>query len=129
FDPATDKVFLFSLGPANPFGPVILLNGVPQPTTMQLQTRQKYRFRLINISAAFGSLRVALKNGGALISWRILKKDGADLPVAYRNLQPADLQVSVGETYDIEFESTEPQQMVIEGSNPDGRRTSQLLVF
>ena len=96
---------------------------------MQLRTRQKYRFRLINISTAFGSLRVALKNGGALISWRTLKKDGADLPVAYSNLQPADLQVSVGETYDIEFEAGEPQQIMLEGSNPDGRRTSQLLVF
>lgn len=129
FDPDTDKTFLFALGPQNPFGPVVLLNGLPQPTAMQLKTRTKYRFRLINISTAFGSLRVALKNNGALISWRLLKKDGADLPEAETQLSPADVQVSVGETYDIEFESGDPQQIILEGSNPDGRRASQVLNF
>ena len=130
FDPETDKTFLFALGPQNPFGPVVLLNGLPQPTAMQLRTRTKYRFRLINISTAFGSLRVALKNNGALISWRLLKKDGADLPEAFTSqLSPADLQVSVGETYDVEFETNDPQQILLEGSNPDGRRASQVLNF
>jgi FtsP/CotA-like multicopper oxidase with cupredoxin domain len=129
YEPETDKTFLFALGPTNPYGPVVLLNGLPQPTAMQLKTRTVYRFRLINISPAFGSLHVALKNGGALISWRVIKKDGADLPAAYNQLQPADQLVSVGETYDVEFESNDPQQIILEGSNPDGRRASQVLNF
>ena len=37
-DPATDKAFLFSQGPNEPFGvATILINGVPQPNTMRLK--------------------------------------------------------------------------------------------
>ncbi len=132
-DPETDKAFLFALGPANPFGPVVLLNGLPQPTAMQLSAGQKYRMRFINISAAFGSLRVSLRppgeQQGKPVAWRVIKKDGADLPSAYDKLQPASLQVSVGETFDVEFESSSPQELLLEGANPDGRRASQLLNF
>jgi hypothetical protein len=106
---------------------------------MQLSAGRKYRMRFINISAAFGSLRVSLRppspqgqQGVAPVqevAWRVIKKDGADLPSAFEKARPASLQVSVGETYDVEFESRQPQELLLEGANPDGRRATQLLNF
>ena len=44
YDPATDKAFLFSQGPNEPFGAaMILMNGVPQPNTLRLKVGATYR--------------------------------------------------------------------------------------
>ena len=130
YDSATDKVFLFGTGPAQPFGAALLLNGTPQPTQMQLKTGTKYRFRLINITAAFGVLRVSLRQAGVPVQWRNIAKDAVEVPAAAAKWKPADQAIGIGETYDFEYEATVPQELALEGLSPnDGRRAIQALVF
>ena len=130
YDPKTDKTFLFSVGRYEPYGNVLLMNGTPQPTLMRLKTGTKYRFRFINITPAFATLRVALKQGGTPVLWRIIAKDAVALPPQAAKMKPADQLVSVGETYDVEYEAAAPQELTLEGWAPnDMRRTTQTLVF
>ena len=82
FDPASDKTFLFSLGVFEPFGELLLINGQPQPAPFRLVTGTKYRFRLINISPDNARMRASLRKAGTPVQWRIVAKDGADLPPA-----------------------------------------------
>jgi FtsP/CotA-like multicopper oxidase with cupredoxin domain len=131
YDPATDRSFLFSQGPNDPYGAALLLmNGVPQPSTMQLRTGTKYRLRFMNITPSVGNLRVSLRQTGIPVQWRFISKDAADVPAGDATMRRADQQVSVGETYDFEFEATAPVQLTLEGINPnDTRRVVQTLVF
>ena len=130
FDPANDKIFLFSQAPAEPFGGVLLMNGTPQPPSMQLKTGTKYRFRFINITPSIATLRVSMRQAGVPTQWRILAKDAVDLPPAAAKMKLADQLVSVGETYDFEYEAASPQELTLEGLNPgDMRRAIQNLLF
>ena len=130
-DPATDKTFLFSQTPRDLFGTAMLLmNGVPQPRTMELATGTKYRFRFMNITPSVANLRVSLRQAGVPVEWRAVAKDAVDLPASEATPRPADLQVSVGETYDFEFDATDPVELTLEGLQPnDTRRAVQTLVF
>jgi FtsP/CotA-like multicopper oxidase with cupredoxin domain len=131
WDPDTDKAFLFSQSPGDPFGAAMLLmNGVPQPNTMQLRTGVKYRFRFINITPSVANLRVSLRQTGDVVGWRAVARDAVDLPPSRAILQDADVQVSVGETFDIEYETSQPKTLTLEGIQPnDTRRAVQTIVF
>ena len=123
--------FLFSQTPREPFGAAMLLmNGVPQPTTMELATGTKYRFRFMNITPSVANLRVSMRQAGVPVEWRAVAKDAVDLPASEATLRRADLQISVGETYDFEFDATDPVELTLEGLQPnDTRRAVQTLVF
>jgi FtsP/CotA-like multicopper oxidase with cupredoxin domain len=130
-DPATDKAFLFSQSPPDPFGAAMLLmNGVPQPRTMELTTGTRYRFRFINITPSVANLRVSLRQDGIPVEWRAVAKDAIDLSVSAATMRRADLQISVGETYDFEFEASAATELTLEGVQPnDTRRVVQTLIF
>lgn len=130
-DPATDKAFLFSQSPPDPFGAAMLLmNGVPQPRSMELTTGTVYRFRFVNITPSVANLRVSLRQDAVPVEWRAVAKDAVDLSPSEATMRRADLQISVGETYDFEFEATAPMQLTLEGIQPnDTRRVVQTLVF
>ncbi|MDO8795528.1 MAG: multicopper oxidase domain-containing protein [Vicinamibacterales bacterium] len=131
FDPETDRAFLFSQSPGDPFGPpLLLMNGVPQPAALRLRTGTTYRLRFMNITPAAANLRVSLRRAGAPVQWRAVAKDGVDLPAAAATMRPADLQVSVGETFDFEYEAAAPGEVTLEGLQPnDMRRVVQTLIF
>jgi FtsP/CotA-like multicopper oxidase with cupredoxin domain len=131
YDAATDRPFLFSQSPADPFGAAMLLmNGVPQPNTLQLRTGVKYRFRFINITPSVANLRVSLRDAGEPVQWRAVAKDAVELPASQATMRPADVQVSVGETYDFEYTAGAPGQLTLEGIQPnDTRRVVQTIVF
>ena len=130
FDPASDKTFLFSLGVFEPLGELLLINGHPQPAPMRLVTGRKYRFRLINISPNNEGMRASLRKAGIPVQWRIIAKDGADLPPAAAEMRTAEFRISVGETYDFEFEASAPQELALEVYLPGPRlRATQGLVF
>ena len=130
-DPDTDRAFLFSQSPGDPFGAAMLLmNGVPQPNTMQLRTGTKYRLRFVNITPSVANLRVSLRKNGEPVAWRAVARDAVDLPAAQSTMRAADLQVSVGETYDFEYTADAPGQLTLEGIQPnDTRRVVQTIVF
>ena len=57
-----------------------------------------------------------------LVKWRPLAKDGADLPERDRTLRPAQQTVSIGETYDIEFQPLERGELRLEVRPPSAGR-------
>ena len=130
-DPETDLEFLFSQSPNDPFGAAMLLmNGVPQPSTLNLETGRTYRFRFMNITPSVANLRVSLREHGEPVTWRLVAKDAIDVAPSLAVPQRADLQISVGETYDFEFRAAKPGQLTLEGIQPnDTRRVVQTLIF
>jgi FtsP/CotA-like multicopper oxidase with cupredoxin domain len=108
FDPDGDRIFLFSLGNYSPLGYMMLVNGQPGPDPLLLQTGRRYRFRLINITDEGMDLRVRLLSTHGPISWKVLAKDGADLPPAQIATSPADMILTVGATCDVEVTLEEP---------------------
>jgi len=129
YDPATDKSFLFSQGPNEPYGfALFLMNGAPQLNVMRLKTGTTYRFRFMNITPSVNNLRVSLREAGSPVEWRFLAKDAVDAPPGMVRL--ADQMIAVGETYDFEYTATSPQELTLEGIQPnDTRRAVQTLIF
>lgn len=104
YDPEHDRVFVFSAGRYPPFGFILLVNGHPEPDPISLRTTTPYRLRLINITDNSADLRVRLLKNGAPVQWKVIAKDGASLPPAQLKFTGADLGITVGETYDVEYQ-------------------------
>lgn len=130
FDTVSDRVFLFSAGIFEPFGEVLLINGSVQPQPLRLTSGTKYRFRLINISVNHVGMMVSLRKGGVPVQWRIVAKDGADLSPSMATLQNAEMHITVGETYDVQYEANAPQELALEIYLPGPKlRVTQALIF
>lgn len=108
YDSEHDRVFVLSMGRYAPFGLVLLVNGHPQPDPIELQTGQLYRLRFINICDDAADLRLRLTAKDAPVQWEAVAKDGADLPPQQRKFVTADMAITVGETYDFEYQSPTP---------------------
>ena len=64
------------------------------------------------------------------MQWRIIAKDGTDLPPAAAAMQTAESRITVGETYDFEFEASTPQELALEVYLPGPKLgATQALVF
>lgn len=103
YDPEHDRTFIFGVGNYAPFGYLLLINGNPQPDLVGLQAGVKYHLRLINITDNFSDMRVRLTFNDSATQWKIVAKDGADLPPAQLKTSTAEMWLTVGETYDIEY--------------------------
>jgi manganese oxidase len=108
YDPGHDRILVFSASRFPPFGYLLLVNGHPQPDPVELHTATRYRLRLINITDDGADLRVRLMNKGEPVQWRVIAKDGADLPPAQLRSSAADMGITVGETYDVEYQADTP---------------------
>lgn len=130
-DPARDQTFVFGMGRFQPFGLMLLINGNPQPGPLHLSAGRKCRLRLINIAPNQANLHVSLRDAGVPVHWRIIAKDGADLPAALIKPSVAEMIVSVGETYDVEYEAAKPEELSLEAylPGPAKRRATQALLF
>jgi manganese oxidase len=100
-DPDTDRVFLLgSLGTGE--DPPAAVNGRLEPEPIDLRAGDSYRLRFMHISPD-DDKQVQLLSGDEPVSWEFIAKDGADLPSHQVRTQPADLAISVGETYDFRW--------------------------
>jgi FtsP/CotA-like multicopper oxidase with cupredoxin domain len=108
YDPEHDRIFVFSAGDYAPFGFLLLVNGHPEPDPVELHPSTRYRLRLINITNGIADLRVRLTNKGVPVQWKVIAKDGADLPPAQLRSSTADMGITVGETYDVEYQAETP---------------------
>jgi len=117
FDPEIDRVFL--LGGSGPGSPAIEVNRSTNPPPLLLRAGVKYRFRFINITPNFNAV-VWLRGDGAPLQWKPIAKDGADLPPAQMGMRAAKQLVSVGETYDYEYEPSAPGEFRLEFARPAG---------
>ncbi|MBZ5597159.1 MAG: multicopper oxidase domain-containing protein [Acidobacteriia bacterium] len=130
YDPAHDLTFLFSSGKYAPFGYMLLLNGSPEPRPISLQAGTRYRWRLINITDNLVNLRVRLTSNDAPVQWKIIAKDGMDLPPAQLRSSVADMEITVGETYDVEFQADSPGTAELHsGVRQFPVRVTQVLTF
>jgi FtsP/CotA-like multicopper oxidase with cupredoxin domain len=130
YDPARDKTFLLSLGNYAPFGPLLLLNGTPEPFPLFLNTGTTYRFRFINITDNLADLRWRMTANDAPVDWKIVAKDGAALPPAQVKTSRADLAITVGETWDVEYRADQPGRVDLQTWLPEFPvRLTQPLVF
>ncbi len=114
YDPEHDRSIVFSIGKYDPFGYLLLINGNPQPDPLELRAGTRYRLRLINITDNFADMRVRLTSDGAPVQWKIIAKDGADLPPAQLKSSAADMYLTVGETYDVEYQAASPSVATLE---------------
>ena len=130
FDPISDIPFVFSIGNFGALGEMALINGTPQSKALQLQAGRKYRFRLINISTNNQGMQVSLRNQGGPVEWRIIAKDGADLPRDAERPSEAELTITVGETYDVEFSTATAEDLLLDLLLPGQKiHTIQTLSF
>src|SRR5579862_2640269 len=105
YDPEHDITVVFSMGKYAPFGYLLLANGHPQRDPIRLRTGTRYRLRLINITDNISDLRVRLTSQSTPVQWKVIAKDGAKLPAAQLKTSTADMPITVGETYDVEYQS------------------------
>jgi FtsP/CotA-like multicopper oxidase with cupredoxin domain len=82
---------------------MLLINGHPQPDPVKLHAATRYRLRLINITDNAADLRVRLTSHDVPVEWKVIAKDGADLMPAQVKSSVADMGITVGETYDVEY--------------------------
>jgi FtsP/CotA-like multicopper oxidase with cupredoxin domain len=130
FDPAHDLIFVFGDGDFRAYGLMFLINGHPQPFPMFLRAGTPYRFRLINIMDNVVDLRVRLVSKDEPLQWKVVAKDGADLPPSQIKIAPAELPITVGETYDVEYQAASPGDARLEIWDPGfPSREVQPLVF
>jgi FtsP/CotA-like multicopper oxidase with cupredoxin domain len=108
YDPEHDKTFVFGLGRFSALGPMLLINGTPEPFPAKFQAGVAYRLRLINITNNISNLRVRLVGNDVALQWKVIAKDGADLPPAQLKSSVADMTITVGETYDVEYQADHP---------------------
>jgi FtsP/CotA-like multicopper oxidase with cupredoxin domain len=108
YDTTHDRTFVFSMGKYAPFGYLLLINGRPEADPIELHTGERYRFRMINITDDIVDLRVRLTSDDKAVQWKIVAKDGADLPAGQLKFSRADMPITVGETYDVEYQSDSP---------------------
>jgi len=103
YDPEHDINIVVSVGDYAPFGPLLLVNGSPEPVPLDLKTGTNYRLRLINITTNESDVRVRLVSGQLPTQWRLIARDGADLPAARQQTVAADVALTVGATGDVDF--------------------------
>ena len=97
--------------------PPLVVNGVHEEPPLELVRGASYRLRFIHVGPA-GNFRFRITRDGELGQWRMLAKDGADLP-PYRAVPgPAAYRIFAGETFDAEFTPTEPGDYLL--SAPSG---------
>ncbi len=124
FDPESDRVLVISR--AGPGETPIWLNGSRSPEIGTLRAGQTYRLRFINIVPENPPIDISLKEAGVPATWRRFAKDGADLPAGQRELCPAQVTISVGETYDFEFRPEGAGELTLEVVRPSIRFPAQV---
>lgn len=116
-DPEKDRIMLMSVkGPTD--NTAVMLNGETDPGPIALKQGVRYRFRFINITPHDPLLTVSLLSGSSPVMWRAIAKDGADLPLPQATDRPARQTVSVGETYDFEFQPRSAAELRLEVLRP-----------
>ena len=125
FDARTDHVYVAGWdGDERP--PNMVVNGDSAPPAVEMKLGSSHRLRLINIGVA-GGVRFSLRKDTTLVRWRVIAKDGADLPASQSTLRPASHVLAVGETFDFVFDPPEAgaYAFAIESMVPGGAKRRQ----
>src|SRR5215467_413048 len=75
-------------------------------------------------------MQFSLRNPNGPVDWRVIAKDGVDLPPRMVQTTKAQQTITVGETYDAEFSSSTAQDLLLDLLLPGQKiHTSQTLSF
>ena len=118
WDPNTDRIFLMGLSPAERG---VHLNGEREPDPIEFQVGTAYRLRFMNITLGGARLQARLVRDGSPVRWRPLAKDGWKLAAHQSGLVRSEQTVSIGETYDYEYQPTRPGELHLELRSGGGR--------
>jgi FtsP/CotA-like multicopper oxidase with cupredoxin domain len=114
YDPDTDRIFLMASAGTVPNEQRAVVNGMDEPPAQEFRVGETYRLRFINMSTD-DLKRVRLIDADESELWRLVAKDGADLPATGIVDGPAELRrIGVGETYDFEWTPTRPGELTLE---------------
>ncbi len=124
-DPARDLTVVASSPrerpqPGAPIPRVAWLNGSATPAPFEWEAGVRYRVRFINMTTGIPGLRFDLSRDGVPVRWRLLAKDGADLPADRRTTRAARQPVSIGETVDVELAVEQPGDLRLTAHLGDG---------
>jgi len=86
----------------------VAINGSMTPAPIDLRVGRSYRLRVINITIARPGLRVSLRQDSSLVRWKVVARDGAQLPVDRQIEEPAARTVTIGQTVDVELKPERP---------------------
>ncbi|MEJ7769501.1 MAG: multicopper oxidase domain-containing protein, partial [Chitinophagaceae bacterium] len=128
YDPEKEKILLISQGGPDYEHRKDLLNGTDKPDTLYLKAEKEYRFRLINIKLV-GDMRVSLLQNAKLVNWKMIAKDGADIPWQQVVMKPAAQDINIGETMDFSFQPTKQGHFNIEVRNIGNSKIIKMPVY
>jgi FtsP/CotA-like multicopper oxidase with cupredoxin domain len=114
YDANVDRPMLLSTPRDAAASTTTLLNGEARPSPLRLHVGETRRFRFINITTNRPGARLELRRDTVVAEWRVVAKDGVDLPPDGRQRRRAQLPISIGETYDIELAPEEPGDLRVE---------------
>jgi len=84
---------------------------------MHLRAGVTYHLRLINVRTDYEAT-VSIFDEKEPAEWRVIAKDGADLPASQATPRAATLTFAAGETYDVEFTPTAPGILTLQFGAP-----------
>ncbi|MEP6835913.1 MAG: multicopper oxidase domain-containing protein [Gemmatimonas sp.] len=76
------------------------VNGMLKPGPVSLKPGTTYRFRIVQMNPEM-QLRISLKQGKSVLQWKLLAKDGAELPMHQQVSRDATVVMGPGETLDV----------------------------
>ncbi len=106
FEPQTDRIFVIATGGPQADAPAFI-NGRAVADTATMTVGTTYRLRVIDISANEAHA-VSMRGPGGLATWRVLARDGRDLPSSWSVMQAAQENTAAGVTRDFEFTPSTP---------------------
>lgn len=99
----------------------VLINGSALPATMELSRGGSFRLRVMSFVTGRPDLAVELRQqDSTFAAWRPAAKDGIELPVPERVLQPARTVLSTGQIRDFEFLPLRAGDYRLEARTPSG---------
>ena len=106
FDPNSERLFVIATGGPGADAPTFI-NGSAVPDTLTMRSGVAYRLRVIDISANEAHA-ITLRGPDGVALWRLLARDGRDVPPDRRALQTGRENVAAGVTRDFEFTPPAP---------------------
>ena len=106
FEPQSDRVFVIATGGPRADAPAVI-NGRAVADTVTMTVGTTYRLRVIDISSNEAHA-VSMRGPGGLATWRVLARDGRDLPSSWSVIQAARENTAAGVTRDFEFTPSAP---------------------
>jgi FtsP/CotA-like multicopper oxidase with cupredoxin domain len=107
YDARTERLLVIATGGPGDDAPQFI-NGEASPDTIALVAGTRYRLRVVDISANDAHALTLRAPGTELATWRVLARDGRDLPSEQTAPQAARENTAAGVTRDFEFTPAGP---------------------